>query len=364
MPWQNNGSNGGGQNPWGNNNGPRGGGEPPQIDEIIRKSQDHIKQALPGGMGGFSLILLVLVGLWLASGIYFVEPNEQAVVQRFGKWTESTGPGAHYHLPFPIESRQIRGVTDENQIEVGVSGPIVQRSQLRSNRGLSESRMLTGDENIVEVKFNLVWRIQDLGAFLFNLKDQEQTIKAVAESVMRELVGQEAISSIITSERASLQTQARTLVQQSLDDYDSGVEILRVQISAAEAPEEVKDSFLDVQRAEAEKQQKINDADRYRKSVVPRADGEAKRLVNDAEAYKARVVAEATGESARFLSVYNEYAKAKDVTRKRIYLETMEEILAGMDKTVIDSGVGSGVVPYLPLDQLNKKPASQQSGGQ
>ncbi|MFC3053394.1 FtsH protease activity modulator HflK [Kordiimonas pumila] len=351
MPWQNQG--GDRPNPWGN--GPRrggssGGGEPPQLDEFIRKSQEQIKKAMPGGGGSIGLILLVIIAIWLISGIYRVEPNEQGVVLQFGKRTELTSPGLHWHLPYPIETVAVRGVTDEKTISIGGKG----------SRTREESLMLTQDENIVDVRFNVVWRIKDLGNYLFQLQDPDGTIKSVAESVVRELIGQNGITPIITTARGEIEEQALLRIQETLDEYHAGITALRVQIIESEAPVEVKDAFLDVQRAEADQQRSRNEAARYANEVIPKAQGESEKLVQQAEAYRAQTVARAEGEAARFLSVYNEYIQAKDVTRKRLYLETMEEILTGMDKIILGSENGSGVVPYLSLDELKKKKAGGQ----
>lgn len=359
MPWQNNGD-GGKPNPWGN--GPRrggGGGEPPNIDEYIRKSQDRLREALPGGKGGGFVILLVIVSIWLLAGLYRVEPNEQAVVLRFGQWTESTGPGLHWHLPYPIETVEVRGVTDEIQVSIGNQQQETRRSGRQSFARLDESLMLTKDENIVDVRFNVAWRIKDLGNYLFKLEDPDGTIKAVAESAMRELVGQNRITPIITTGRGLLEQDARLLIQTTLDSYEAGIDVLRVEIIESEAPAEVKDAFLDVQRADADLQRFKNEAEAYSNQVVREAEGRSERMVQVAEAYRAQTVARAQGEAARFLSVYDEYVQAKDVTKKRIYLETMEEILAGMDKIVVDGKAGSGVVPYLPLEQLKSKSSSE-----
>lgn len=353
MPWQNNG-NGEKPNPWGNGGGPRrgggsGGGEPPHIDEYIKKGQEQLKQALPGGGKGVSILLLILVIGWIASGLYRVEPNEQGVVLQFGKRTELTGPGLHWHLPYPIETVEVRGVTDEKTISIGSR---VSNSR-RADR--DESLMLTQDENIVDVRFNVVWRIKDIGDYLFQLQDPDGTIKSVAESVMRELVGQNQITPIITTARGSIEEDALARIQTTLDEYQAGITVLRVQIIESEAPDEVKDAFLDVQRAEADQQRSRNEATRYANERIPAAQGQAEKLIQEAEAYRAQTVARAEGEAARFLSVYNEYVRAKDVTKKRIYLEAMEEILAGMDKIILDGDGGSGVVPYLPLNELNKR---------
>jgi membrane protease subunit HflK len=259
----------------------------------------------------------------------------------------------HWHLPYPIESVEVRGVTDEKTISIGGRGGVGRRADR------DESLMLTKDENIVDVRFNVVWRIKDIGDYLFQLQDPNGTIKSVAESVMRELVGQNRITPIITTARGAIEEEALQAIQKTLDDYNAGITVLRVQIIESEAPDEVKDAFLDVQRAEADQQRLRNEATRYANEVIPSAQGQAEKLIQQAEAYRAQTVARAEGEAARFLSVYNEYIRAKDVTKKRMYLEAMEEILAGMDKIILDGEGGSGVVPYLPLNELNKK-----SGGQ
>ncbi len=360
MPWQNNGD-GDRPNPWGN--GPRrggGGGEPPNFDEYIRKGQDQLKKALPGGKGGPMLILLIVVLGWLASGLYRVEPNEQAVVLRFGEWTESATPGLHWHLPYPIETVEVRGVTDENQVPIGSRVTESRRSGRQSFARPDESLMLTQDENIVDVRFNVVWRIKDLGNYLFRLQDPDGTIKSVAESAMREMIGQNKITPIITTARGQIEQNTKELIQKTLDEYQAGVDILRVQIIESEAPAEVKDAFLDVQRAEADQQRFQNEATKYRNQKIPEAEGRAEQMVQQAEGYRAQVVGRAQGEAARFSSVYNEYVQAKDVTRKRIYLETMEQILADMDKIIIDGKSGNGVVPYLPLNELKKSEGAKQ----
>lgn len=357
MPWQNNGD-GDRPNPWGNGQrgggGGRGGGNEPNIDEVIRKSQEKLKSALPGGKGGiFVAILIAAIAYWWW-GFYQIQPAEQGVILRFGERVALRGPGAVW-IPRPFEQIEIRGVTNENTTSIGIRGGGSRRSA-----ALDESLMLTQDENIVDVRFNVVWRIKDLGNFLFKLRDPEGTVKAVSESVMRELVGKNQIVPIITTERDALQDQALAQIKTTLDSYESGIEVVRVQIIESQAPDEVKDAFLDVQRAEADQQRSRNEAARYSNEVIPRAQGEAERMLQQAEAYRAQTVARAEGEAARFTSVYNEYVNAKDVTKKRIYLETMEDILAGMDKILLDGEAGSGVVPYLPLTELNKA----KDGGQ
>ncbi|MBL4788683.1 MAG: FtsH protease activity modulator HflK [Kordiimonadaceae bacterium] len=359
MPWQNNGNgNGDKKNPWGSG-GPKrggsnggGGGEPPHIDDIIRKGQEQLQQVLPGGGKGIALIVLVAIIGWVASGIYVVDSNENAVVLRFGSYTETTLPGPHWHFPAPFETVEVRGVTDKNLTQIGISGQSVSR---RGGTGrLHPNQMLTEDENIVDIRFNVVWQITNLENYLFKITDHEATVAAVSESVMRELVGKNKIIPILR-DRGRLQVEAKDAIQATLNKYEAGIAVLEVQIQESAAPDEVKEAFLDVQRAKADAQRYVNDANKYLNEVVPKAEGDAGRITQLAEAYRAKTVAGAEGKAARFLSVYNEYTQAKDVTRKRIYLETMEEILEGMDKIIIDGSAGSGVVPYLPLDQLGKK---------
>ena len=353
MPWQNNG-NGDKPNPWGG--GPRrggGGGEPPQIDEFIKKGQEQLREALPGGKGGYFLAIIILLFGYLYMAAYSVEPNEQAIELRFGKLQRQTGPGLHFHIP-PLDSYEKRGVTDENTVSIGSRVTTSRRAGRQTIVDRGESLMLTQDENIVDVRFNVVWRIKNLGDYLFKLQDPDGTIKSVAESVMRELVGQNQITPIITTARGLLEEGALERIQSTLDEYAAGVTILRVQIIESEAPDEVKDAFLDVQRAEADQQKSRNEATRYANEVIPAAQGQAEKLLQGAEAYRAQTVAGAEGEAARFLSVYEEYVSAKDVTKKRMYLEAMEEILSGMDKIILDGDSSTGVVPYLPLNELRK----------
>lgn len=355
-----NNGNGGGNNPWGNGGGRGPGGnnnQPPNIDEMIKKGQDQLKQVLPGGKGTISLVVLVLLALWMFSGYYSIKPDEQGVVLRFGKFQETMGEGPHWHLPYPIESVTKVNVTQQREIAIGTNVSSNQRSsRYKSSFVEDSSLMLTGDNSIVDVKFSVVFNIREADKYLFNLYNPELAVADVSKSAMREVVGQNKIEDIITTYRERIQRQVMTKVQETLDDYQSGIQIIRVQISDSTPPEEVVDAFRDVQRATADRERAVNLAQAFKNEVLPKARGEASQLIQSAEAYRAEVTANADGEAARFLSVYNEYAKAKDVTRKRIYLETMEKILAGMDKIIIEGGkTGSGVVPYLPLDELKKK---------
>ncbi|MDP6874509.1 MAG: FtsH protease activity modulator HflK [Alphaproteobacteria bacterium] len=369
MPWSNQGGGGsgsggggggwqgGGRGPWGQGGG--GGGQPPNLEELLRKGQDRFKGVLPGGnWGGRGIILIfaVLIVAWMLSGFYRVGPDEQGVVLRFGKFTGSTSPGLRYHLPTPIESALTPKVTRVNRVEVGFqsSGDFGRSSALRNLP--EESLMLTGDENIVDIDFAVVWRIKDAGHYLFNIRHPEGTVKAVAESAMREVVGRSAIDDVLTEERESVERDSQEVMQAALDEYGAGIEIVRVKLQKADPPDAVIAAFRDVQAARADQERMRNEAQAYANDIIPRARGEAEQVRLEAEGYKEQVVADAEGEASRFLAIYGEYALAKDVIRQRMYLETMEEILAGMNKVVIDSKEGqSGVVPYLPLPEIQKR---------
>jgi membrane protease subunit HflK len=356
MPWQN--QSGGGGGPWGR--GPRGGGgaQPPNLEELLRRGQDQFRGMMPKGFGKprwLLLGLLVIVAIWGFSGFYRVQPDEQGVVLRFGKWVRTTQPGLNYHIPYPVEMAFTPKVTRENNIDIGFT-----TSAGGAQRDVPpESLMLTGDENIVDIDFSVVWVIKDAGKYLFNIREPEQTVKAVAESAMREVIGKTPIQSALTEGRQDIEIQTKDLVQQALDEYEAGIEIRRLKLQKVDPPQEVIASFRDVQAARADQERLRNEAEAYENDILPRARGQAEKIIQDAEAYKEQIVAQAEGEGARFISIYNQYSKAKDVTRKRMYLETMQQILTGMNKIIIDkSASGSGVVPYLPL------PALEQNRGQ
>jgi modulator of FtsH protease HflK len=366
MPWSNQGGGwqgGGGQGPWGGRPG-GGGQQPPDLEELLRRSQEKVKRLFPGGAGGgfggnrrgLVLIPLVVVAIWLASGFYRVQPDEQGVVLRFGEWIKTTQPGLNWHFPSPIESVLTPKVTRVNRVEVGFVGP----SELGRGGSVrdvpNESLMLTGDENIVDINFVLLWQIKDAGQFLFNIRDPEPTVKAVAESVMREIIGKTPIVEATTEGRATIELAAREQIQEILDGYGAGILVTQVQLQKVDPPSEVIDAFRDVQRAQADRERAQNEAEAFANDILPRARGEAERLLQEAQAYRQEVVARADGDAQRFVSVYNEYAKAQDVTLKRIYLETMEDVLRDMNKVVIDSSAsGAGVVPYLPLPELERR---------
>jgi membrane protease subunit HflK len=367
MPWSNQsgggGRRGGGGGPWGQ--GPSGGPpNQPDLEELLKRSQDRLKQVMPGGAGvpGSFIFLVVVV---LAAIVCFyaftfrVNPDELGVVMRFGKPTRTEPPGLHFRLPYPIEEVRLPKVTRQNIIEVGMRSGVSTRGFSGGVRDVpEESLMLTGDENIVDVDFVVFWRIKDAQAFLFNIQNPEVTVKEVAESAMREIVGQNDIQPILTEARQKTEQAVQKLMQDVLDYYKAGIRIDQVQLQKVDPPTQVIDAFRDVQAARADQERLRNEAFSYANRVVPEARGEAERILQGARAYKEQTVAEATGQTARFLKVYEEYKKAPEVTRKRMYLETMERLLGGTDKIILDSRGGSGVVPYLPLDQLQKKGAN------
>ena len=363
MTWSSGG--GGNSGPWGRSpgggGGRRGGGQPPppDLEEMLRRGQDRFRRWMPGlrGSRGLILLLLVAIGIWLLTGFYRVEPDEQGVVLRWGEWTKTTQPGLNYHLPWPFETVVKPKVTKVNREEIGY------RTLVDANRGTftqavpDESLMLTGDENIIDVKFTVFWRIRDAGQFLFNIQAPERTVKDAAESAMREVIGKSRLQSALAEERLLLAQQTHQLTQQILDDYGAGIEITQVEPQDIAPPEAVIAAFRDVQAARADQERAKNEAEAYRNDIIPRARGAAERLVQEGTAYKEEVVAKAEGEAARFLSIYGEYAQNMDVVRRRMYLETMEAVLGGIDKVLIDSSAqgSGGVVPYLPLPELQRR---------
>jgi membrane protease subunit HflK len=365
MPWSNQGGgpwgSGGSKGPWGS--GPQSSGPtPPDLEELLRRSQDRLKSVLPGGhLGGrgFAIMALAALVLWGVSGFFRVEPDEVGVVLRFGKEVRQVQPGLNYHLPYPIETALTRKALQVRKIDVGMR--IV--DDLR--RGASvrdvpeESLMLTGDENIVDVDFSVLWRIKPagVGEYLFNIQNPEGTVKAVAESAMREVIGRSEIQPILTGARQNIEVAVQDLMQKTLDQYSAGVLVVQVQLQKVDPPQQVIDAFRDVQAARADLERAQNEAQTYANRVVPEARGKVAQITQAAEAYKSQTVAEAVGQTSRFLNIYEEYKKAPDVTRRRMYLETMERLLGGTDKIILDSRQsGGGVVPYLPLNELTRRP--------
>jgi membrane protease subunit HflK len=361
---------GGPKGPWGSGQQPgpgRGGNQPPDLEDLIRRGQDKLKSVLPGGGGagfggrGWIIVVLIAIVVWLFSGVYRVNTDEQGVVLRFGRFVQTTQPGLNYHLPYPIETALTPRVTFENKIDVGF------RVQEDFRRGTltrdvpEESLILTGDENIVDVDFSVFWVIKNAGQYLFNIQNPEGTVKAVAESAMREVIGRALIQPILTGARAATEQEVLKLMQKILDQYQAGITITRVQMQKVDPPSQVIDAFRDVQAARADAERLQNEAQTYANRVVPEARGESSKILQAAEGYKERTVVEAKGQVSRFLAVLAEYKLAPEVTRRRLYLETMERVLGGIDKVILDpSNRGSNVVPYLPLDQLLRQ---QPSGG-
>jgi membrane protease subunit HflK len=358
-PWGQRGSGGGG--PWGSGPPSGGGGAPPDLEAILRRSQDRIRDLIPGGgsMGGkgLAVILLAALLLWLATGFYTVRPNEVGINMIFGRYTGSTSEGLRYNLPYPIGRVEKPDVKAVRTIPVGYRPG----AQARSRDVLEESLMLTADENIVDIDFDVQWTVNPARAqdFVFNLQNPEGTIKAVAESAMREVIGRRNIQTILTTEQASIAGEVREIIQNTLDAYGAGVLINVVQLQAVQPPAQVREAFFDVNAAQQDAVRVQNEAETFASRVVPEARGQAARTVQQAEGYREQAVADASGQAARFNQIYEQYRLAPEVIRERIFLETMERVLGGMDKVIIDQsgqGQGQGVVPYLPLNELSRRP--------
>ena len=363
-PWGTGG--GGGKGPWGS--GPQQSGpSPPDLEEFLRRSQDKLRNVLPGGnLGGkgLALIALAAIAIWGLSGFFRVEPDELGVVLRFGKYVRDVKPGLNYHLPYPIESVLTPKVTRVNRIDIGLRNVEDLRRGSTTREVPEESLMLTGDENIVNVDFSVFWLVKPNGAseYLFNIQQPEGTVKAVAESAMREVIGRSTLDEILA--RQNIEIPVHDLMQSTLDRYGAGVQITQVQLQKVDAPAQVIDAFRDVQAARIDQERAKNEAETYANKVIPEAKGRAAQITQSADAYRKQTVAEATGASSRFRQIYDEYKKAPEVTRQRMYLETMERLFGGTDKVIVDSAATSGVVPYLPLDQLMRRPqAAPQAGG-
>ncbi len=361
MSWSSNNDEG---SPWGKNKnkekasgGYNGSGKGSQDDDFFKNFQDKLKDYFPNkNPGSFSLVFTIFILIWALSGFYRIGTDEQGVVTRFGKYSRTSEPGLHYHVPFPVESVMQPKVTKVNRIEVGFRTSQTQFKQDTAIRQITEEAlMLTGDENIVDLNFTIFWIINDAKDYLFNIRNPEITIKSIGESVMREKIGQTPINPILSEGKSIVEEEVKNKVQVVLDYYKSGILITQVQLQKADPPELVIESYRDVQRAKTDEQRLINEAESYRNDIIPKARGQAERRIQEAEAYKKEVVAKAQGEAQRFLSVYNSYKSSKDVTRERIYIETLEKTLGKIDKIIVDKNAGSGVVPYLPLPELKKR---------
>lgn len=373
------------QGPWGG--GPRGpggngGGQPPDLDELIAKVQSMFRSGAPGGggprmpsiLGGareIGIMVALVAVVWLSSGFYRVQPDEQGVVLRFGAYHRTAFPGLNYHVPWPVERVLLPAVTRINRVEVGFSTGIADARpvEIRSLRGREaagrdlpeESLMLTGDENIIDINFAVFWRVRNAGDFLFNTRHPEYTVKSAAESVMREVIGRTPIQPALTDARARIEADVLRGVQAILDQDHAGVEVTQVQLQKVDPPAAVIDSFRDVQRANTDADRARNEADAYQNDIVPRARGNAARLVAEATAAREVSVAEATGQAQRFLSVLQAYEVAKEVTIQRLYIETMQEILGNTPSVIVDDRL-QGIVPFLPLGEGSRpvRPAPAQ----
>ena len=369
---------GGGQPPWGSPGGgrddrpqgPRRGDQIPEIEELVRKGQDRLR-VLMGGKGGgggnrgggprrpqgpqfqmsrgtWGIAALAVLAVWAFSSFYTVKPEERAVELLFGKPVGTGEPGLNF-APWPVVTAEVVQVSGERTTEIGTgrAGPM--------DSGL----MLTRDQNIVDMAYQVVWNISDPEKFLFNLADPEDTIRAVSESAMRDIVARSELAPILNRDRGAIADDLKLAVQNTLNAYEAGINVLRVNLDRADPPREVIDSFREVQAAQQERDRLEKEADAYANRVLASARGEAAAVIERAEAYRAEAVNTAEGEAARFNSVYDEYVKAPEVTRRRMYLETMEKVLGGVNKVILDGEAGPGVVPYLPLDQLRSgAPAS------
>ncbi|MFZ8880431.1 MAG: FtsH protease activity modulator HflK, partial [Paracoccaceae bacterium] len=329
-------------------------------EEMLRAGQERFRVLMGGGKGGsggsggqgggpesirgmFGLGALLAIGLWAFSSFYTVKPEEKSVELFLGEFTSIGNPGLNF-APWPLVTYEVLPVTREQTESIGIGG-----------RGSDAGLMLTGDENIVDIDFEVVWNISDPSEYLFNLRDPQQTIRAVSESAMREIIAQSELAPILNRDRGVIAVRLQELIQSTLDSYESGINIVRVNFDRADPPEQVIDAFREVQAAEQERDRLEKQADAYANRVLAQARGEAAQALEKAEGYRAQVVNGATGEASRFGAILNEYLKAPEVTRKRMYLETMEEVLGRVDKVIIDENGGSGVVPYLPLNELRKE---------
>jgi membrane protease subunit HflK len=372
-PWGGGGNRGGDDDrrpPGGGRRPPDGGPQLPEIDELVRKGQDQLR-VLMGGRGGggrggaggggqgpqfgkgtIGLAALGAVVLWVFGSLYTVKPEEQSVELFLGTYYKTGNPGLNF-APWPLVTAEIVNVTSERTEDIG-----------RRVGGREEGLMLTTDANIVDIDFQVVWNISDPSKLLFNIRDPQLTVQAVSESVMREIIAASNLAPILNRDRGIIADTALANIQETMDEYDSGIRIVRVNLDKADPPREVIDSFREVQAAEQERDRLQRQADAYANRVLAEARGEAAQTLEQAEGYRARVVNEAQGDASRFTSVREEYVKAPDVTRRRLYIETMERVLGDIDKTILDKSViggegGNGIVPYLPLNELRRDPAQR-----
>ena len=347
-PWES-----GGNNPWGG-----GSSGNKDLEDSIKKAKEKFGKFKIGGPRNISILIIVALIIWLATGFYRVEPDEQGIELLFGKWNQvTTEPGLHYFFPTPFGKTMTPKVESIRKINVGYrSASELGFSSNSSDRNvLEESLMLTGDQNIVDVQFTVLYKIKDAGKFLFKLRNPETTVKDMSESVMREIVGQRDLEFLLTGGRQEVEQVVRSNLQDILDEYESGILVQSIQLQSVNPPALVIDAFDEVQRARQDKEKLVNEANSYMNKIVPNARGDAAKLVQEATAYKEQVIKQAEGVAQNFIDVYNSYKNTKYVTRQRIYLETLTEVLEGPNKIILDdTGGGQGVVPYLPLNEIRK----------
>ena len=338
------------QGPWGNNDNSSPWGDSEETLSNPKVVDFSVLERVKNDDGfdfKFGWIIAIIVALWLASGFYQIQPSDQGVVLRFGAYAYTTDAGLHYHLPYPIEKVEKVNITRERSINIGE----VETYRNDAN-SFTESHMLTGDENIVDINLTVVWKIKNAKDYLFNMRSPDVTVRVAAQSVLREIVGQSQMQPIITGDRGKVEDETKAELQKVLDEFGSGVEIVRVKLQKADPPKQVVDAFNEVQRAKADMERFKNEAEAYRNEILPKAQGEAAQRLQNAQAYKEAVVNKAKGEAERFISVYNAYKQGKDVTAKRLYLETMEEVLNKSNKVILDqSGKGNAILPLLPINQ-------------
>lgn len=356
---------GGGKDPWGTGGGDKG---PPDLEEVIRNLQHKLgglfggrgrgggASGSGGGFGQFSkgslgVVVAIVVAAWLLSGIYIVDQGKRGVVLRFGKYIETTSPGPHWHLPYPIETAQVVDVERRRYVEIGYRSGAGGRTAASV---LQEALMLTEDENIVDVQIAVQYQISDPRAYLFNVKDPEETLKQAAESALREVVGNSKMDFVLTQGRSDVVARTESLLQKILNEYKIGLQVTSVNLQDAQPPEQVQAAFADAIKAREDEQRLKNEAEAYANSVVPKARGAAVRIIQESEAYKQQVVAEAQGDASRFDQLLTQYEKAPEVTRERLYLDTIESVLSKVNKVVVDTKNTNNLM-YLPLDQLMHK---------
>lgn len=359
MAWDSN----NGKGPWGGRdegktNWQKKASSPNDFEDFIRKTQQQFKGKIPTGMQnyfGIMAIILLAFFAWISSGFYIPREGEQAAVLRFGKYVRTTGPGLSWHMPYPIEQAITRRVSQVNQINNDSDSPIqVAVGTLRETE--DQPLMLTGDENIIDVSFTVQWFIKDLSAYLFKAKDPEITVKIAAESIIREIIAQTAMSEVLTKGRGAINDKALEKLQKLSDEYQLGIQIKEVSLQRVDPPSSVIDAYRNVQRAKATKEQKINEAISYRNGIVPTAEGDAIKIIQKAEGYKSAKIAKATGEAGQFESVLKEYKKAPEITTTRMRLETIQKILQGAPKVYFDSDKGmQSVLPHMSLPALMPK---------